>query len=85
MRSRFNRPRPDQDEVPANTATPIKTAFLLLSGVMVLSYWGIGLYLIWKKTLVPNLGPELNIALGLMLIVYGAFRVLRMYRSVVNG
>ncbi len=85
MQSRWPRGNDRDDEIPENTSGPLKKIFLFFSGLMILAYWAIGLYLIWAKTVVPNLGPELNIALGVMLLLYGVFRGLRLYRSISNG
>ncbi len=85
MQNQWPRRNDLDDESLDNTSGPLKKIFLFFSGLMILAYWAIGLYLIWAKTVVPNLGPELNIALGVMLLLYGAFRGLRLYRSISNG
>ncbi len=84
MRKRFRPPTDRGDEIPPNTSGPLKKAFAVFSGLMILTYWAMGLYLIWKKNLVPSLGPELNIALGVMLVIYGFVRGMRLYRNSSN-
>ena len=85
MENRFLRKRTAHErEMPSNTGGAAKTIFAVFAGLMVLVYCAMGLYLVLKKNLVPNIGPELNIALGVMLIVYAVFRGLRLFRSLNN-